>query len=175
MTNDLQRAIDTLDSIVQDPSRGLPEDVFLLISRMTPLVNVDLLIHDPARGYLLTWRDDAFFSPAWHIPGGIIRFRELAAQRICEVARMELGATVSFEPTPAMVYESIRPAPMSRGHFISLLYRCTLLTPPEPALQFVSGTPRARQWAWHATCPENLTDVQLPYAEFLVSASGEPN
>ena len=35
-------AIRILDDLAGDPRTGLPEDLFLFISRMTPLVNVDL-------------------------------------------------------------------------------------------------------------------------------------
>ena len=36
------------DQLTPDPTAGLPEDLFLFISRITPLVNVDLLIQDDA-------------------------------------------------------------------------------------------------------------------------------
>ena len=76
---------------------GLPEDVFRLVSQLTPLVNVELLINDKNKGTLLTWRHDEFYGPDWHLPGGIIRFKEFAATRIEKVAMSELGASVSFE------------------------------------------------------------------------------
>jgi colanic acid biosynthesis protein WcaH len=31
---------------------------------------------------LLTWRDDESFGAGWHVPGGIIRYKETAADRI---------------------------------------------------------------------------------------------
>ena len=33
-----------LENSIPDPHQGLPEEVFLFLSRITPLVNVDLLI-----------------------------------------------------------------------------------------------------------------------------------
>jgi len=66
--------------------------VFALVSRVTPLVNVDLLIKDEQRRTLLTWRDDEFFGAGWHVPGEIIRYKESAADRIRTCARLELEA-----------------------------------------------------------------------------------
>src|SRR5258705_8683005 len=60
----------------QIDTRALPEELFLFISRITPLINVDLLIQDYGKGTLLTWRSDRFFGPGWHVPGGIIRHKE---------------------------------------------------------------------------------------------------
>jgi hypothetical protein len=44
---DLREALATVESAIGDPRQGLPEDVFLLVSRITPLINIDLLIHGP--------------------------------------------------------------------------------------------------------------------------------
>ena len=118
---------------------GLPEDVFLLVSRLLPLVNVDLLVQDDSRGTLLTWRDDEFYGPGWHVPGGIVRFQETLADRVRKTAQNELGTDVEFSPDPIAICESIDPKQTTRGHFISLLYRCTLLGPPAAELRYVSG------------------------------------
>jgi colanic acid biosynthesis protein WcaH len=88
--------------------------------------NVDLLIPDDRARTLLTWRNDEFFGAGWHVPGGIIRYKDGMADRIRACARGELGADVSFDSAPLLVSETIREQ-SSRGHFISLLYRCRLL------------------------------------------------
>ena len=67
---DLQRALHAIESTLDDPHRGLPEELFLFVSRITPLVNVDLLIQDDRGHTLLTWRDDEFHGAGWHVPGG---------------------------------------------------------------------------------------------------------
>src|SRR6185295_12919473 len=79
-----------LEARAAEVRRDLPEDMFLLVSRLTPLVNVDLLIKDNQNRTLLTWRDDEYYGAGWHIPGGIIRFRETAADRVLAVGRGEL-------------------------------------------------------------------------------------
>ncbi len=160
-------AIEMLESSIKDPRKGLPEEIFLFISRITPLVNVDLLIKDEKNRTLLTWRDDGYYSAGWHLPGGIIRFKERSSDRIKAVARHELGAEVVFGPTPIAVNEIIHPTRNIRGHFISLLYRCSFIKPPDEALEFKSGRPGINQWKWHEACPENIIEVHKIYRDFI--------
>jgi ADP-ribose pyrophosphatase YjhB (NUDIX family) len=161
--------IEELESLIGDPSKGLPEDVFLFLSRVTPMINVDLLIQDEAGRTLLTWREDAYNAPGWHIPGGIIRFKETFADRIHAVARLELGTTVSFREEPLAVNQVIHPSRKDRGHFISLLYACRLLAPPDEGLRHSGGVARPGAWAWHVACPEKLISVHEMYRRFLPS------
>jgi ADP-ribose pyrophosphatase YjhB (NUDIX family) len=159
----LSAAISILESALGDPREGLPSDVFLFVSRITPLINVDLLIQDERGHTLLTWRDDEFFGAGWHIPGGIIRYKETFADRLRACAREELGVDVSFEPAPLLVSETIR-AQKSRGHFVSLLYRCGLLSPLDAARRAGPHAPANGEWRWHDGCPPDLLDVQRHYA-----------
>jgi colanic acid biosynthesis protein WcaH len=165
--NDMNRAIGDLESLVSAPERGLPEELLLLVSRLTPLVNVDLLIQDSGGRTLLTWRHDRFYGPGWHIPGGIIRYKEKAMDRIHAVGRQELVAEVEPEAAPLLVREYIDLHAIERGHHISLLYRCRLLTPPDPARRFVLQDPQPDQWKWHEHCPPNLIAQQLEYATYF--------
>src|SRR3954451_13793393 len=77
-----QQAFAVLDAWVGEPVDGLPEEFFLFLSRYTPIVNVDLLIQEAIgedrRRTLLTWRDDETYGAGWHVPGGIIRYKESA-------------------------------------------------------------------------------------------------
>jgi ADP-ribose pyrophosphatase YjhB (NUDIX family) len=162
----LRQCIDTLEAALGDSRRGLPEDVFQFVSRITPLVNVDLLINDDRSRTLLTWRDDEFFGSGWHVPGGIIRYKEPVADRIRACAREELGADVSCDPAPLLVSETIR-AQSTRGHFISLLFRCRLLGAPDEARRAGPDRPSPGQWRWHDRCPPDLLDVHGQYARFF--------
>ena len=159
-------SIATLESTLGDPRRGLPEDVFLFVSRIVPLINVDLLIQDDLGRTLLTWREDEFFGAGWHVPGGIIRYKEASADRIRACAREELGAEVSFEAVPLLVSETVR-AHENRGHFISLLFRCQLMTPLMEARRASSNVPSSGEWRWHHGCPPDLLEAQRQYARFL--------
>jgi colanic acid biosynthesis protein WcaH len=165
--DDLPALLDRLQQAIDGISGPWPQALFLFVSRTTPLVNVDLLIQDSAALTLLTWRSDNFYGPGWHIPGGVIRFKESAAERIRKVADLELGASVEFDTAPLLVHECIADDRRDRGHFVSLLYRCRLLRGPDPALEHRQGKPRAGQWRWHAGCPVDLIPEQRAYATFL--------
>src|SRR5438552_4021276 len=163
----LAASLHALQAHVPDPRTGLPEELFLFVSSVTPLVNVDLLIQDETGRTLLTWREDAFYGPGWHVPGGVIRFQETAAERIRTVARGELAVEVEPDPAPVAVHEMIDPGRRERGHSIALLYRCRLLGPLSE-IQHASSPPlRPGQWAWHQTCPDNLIAEHHVYRQFL--------
>lgn len=166
MTTPRADFIRALEAAVGDPRRGLPEDVFRFVSRVTPLVNVDLLIKDDRSRTLLTWRDDEFFGPGWHVPGGIIRYKESVGDRIRACARAELGADVVSEPAPLLVLEDMG-GQDTRGHHISLLFRCRLLSPPDEARRTASDPPSSGQWRWHEVAPPDLLDEQRAYARFF--------
>lgn len=150
----LEQALDVIERQCPDARAGLPEPLFLAVSRLTPLVNVDLLVGDGAGRTLMTWREDRFYGPGWHVPGGIVRFKESWATRIAAVAAAELGAQVEADATPLAVFELTAPERDLRGHFIALAFRCRLRTPVDPARQApAGGRPAAGQWAWFDELP----------------------
>lgn len=163
----LDGAIKILDAKCKRPHRGLPEPVFLLVSRLTPLVNVDLLIKDAMGRTLLTWRDDIYHGAGWHIPGGIIRSKETIRERIAAVARLELGCKVVFDSCPSAVNEYIVKTRPERGHFISFLYRCTLATQPARRLKYQEGTPRAGMYQFFRRAPKDLLKVHHLYRKYI--------
>jgi len=164
----LKKIIKELLASIKNPSLGLPEDIFLFVSRVTPLVNVDLLIKNKKGQTLLVWRDDGYWKPGWHIPGGIVRFKETMAKRIREVAKRELGTKVTFDPKPLAIKECIIKAKEERGHFISFLFRCRLKHPPKPSLECKdSASPRVGEWMWHDSCPSNLIKVHEMYRRYI--------
>lgn len=164
---EIQEAIRKIESSMGDPQRGLPEDVFLFASRLTPMVNVDLLIKDELNRTLLTWREDGYCAPGWHVPGGIIRFKETISSRVIAVARQEVGVEVEFDSTPLAVNEVIHPTRPTRGHFISLLIRCSLRTQLDKRFRCITGQPRSGEWMWHDRCPENIISVHEMYRQYF--------
>lgn len=162
MANHLGNLVQELQAVTGDPTKGLPEEVFLYTSQITPLVNVDLLIKDEVNGVLLTWRDDDPYDVGWHIPGGIIRYKETFSDRIHALARQELGAHVEHDPHPIAINQVIHPTKTIRGHLISLLFACRLISPPAETLAMF-GQPRRGQYQWHKTCPDNLISVHNMY------------
>lgn len=164
----LDDAIETVLQVASAPQTGLPDGVFALISQLTPLVNVDLLIKDPELGCLLTWRDDEHYGPGWHVPGGIIRFKETWGQRVAAVASQELGARVRFNPHPIGIHQLVNPSRNVRGHFISLLFDCQLETTLCAKWQATHDhVPLNGQWKWHTRAPVNLISQHHIYRPFL--------
>ncbi len=163
----IKKSINLLESLIKNPKKGLPEDIFLFISRTTPMINVDLLIKNEKGETLLTWRDDKYYGPGWHIPGGIIRYKERIKDRIRKVARNELGVKVKFDKEPLAVNEVICLKRKDRGHFISLLYACKLINQPSEKLRYKGGIPKNGQWYWHNKYPKNMISVHNIYRKFI--------
>jgi len=164
---EIKNIIDLLESSIKNPRQGLSEEIFLFVSRITPIINVDLLIKNEQNQTLLTWREDGYYPPSWHIPGGIIRYKEAISDRIKAVAKNELGARVKFKKEPLAINEVIIPKRKNRGHSISLLYECALTSPLDKNLKYEKGIPKPGQWAWHSKCPKNIISVHKMYRKFI--------
>jgi ADP-ribose pyrophosphatase YjhB (NUDIX family) len=159
--------IDQIESFIGDPRQGLPDAVFRLVTRLTPMVNVDLLIKNDGGQTLLVWRDDGLYR-GWHVPGGIVRYKERMAERIAAVAHIELGTRVKPQGGPLAMNEIIYPDRRVRGHFISFLFACDLIDPPDESLEHGGDRPAAHgEWAWHAVCPPDIISSHEMYRRFL--------
>jgi len=160
-------AIKCLKKNVPNPSKGLPEDLFYYISSATPIINVDLLIKNKKGYILLAWRDDQYAGKGWHVPGGIIRFKETIKERINEVARIEIGTFIDYyDPEPIAINEIFNYEREVRSHFISLLYKCSL-----PADVVLNNKESSRSdpgyLMWHKSCPDDLLKLQDIYRKYL--------
>ena len=165
MSEQLSVAVNTLEMAVDDPNKGLPDEVFYYASRIVPLINVDLLIKDKNGRCLLTWRDDKYSGTGWHIPGGIIRYKETITERIVEVARIELGTKISHDTSPLAVNEIIDHNKRTRAHFISLLYQCYL---PDNFRIINKVQPKQPGFiAWHNKVPDDLLCWHEIYRHYL--------
>lgn len=161
----IKDAIDVLEKKVPRPTQGLPDAVFYYISRTTPLVNVDLLIKDEKGRTLLAWRNDQYCGQGWHVPGGILRFKETLETRVKKVAQSEIGTLVEFEPKP-IAFNEIILKQKTRGHFISFLFKCRLSSSFIPQNKGLKETD-AGYLQWHQTCPHNLLKTQKKYQVFI--------
>lgn len=153
---DLEKITAKLLKFTGDQRQGLPPSVFRMVSQLTPMVNIDLLIKDEVGRTLLSWRADEFYGPGWHIPGGIIRFKEKISLRIAKLAKDELGCDIKCSTQPIAVHELMATTRDVRGHFISLLYHSTLLTQPNLSLQAIDPILKTGEWRWFDHCPKNL-------------------
>lgn len=162
----LDEAITTLVKEVPNPTLGLPDPIFYYISRTTPLINVDLLIKDEDGRTLLSWRDDPYAGKGWHVPGGIVRFKETLEERISRVAEIEIGTHLHYEINPLAINQIIHPNRDIRGHFISLLYKCYLSRTFVPFTKGHSPT-SSGYLTWHNHCPDDLIKVHEIYRAFM--------
>ena len=164
----LTSKIAELEQNLQPDTNGLPEEVFLFVGRHTPIVCVELIIRDDVHGTLLTWRDDAHFGRGWHVPGGVIRFRESRDERIQAVARSEVGTEVDVDPSPLAIQEYLNFTVPDRSHQWSFLMRCTLRGQPDDRLRCRDeDSPRAGEWMWHRSVPPDLLAIHRSYTPFI--------
>jgi colanic acid biosynthesis protein WcaH len=155
---DIDRSIAVLEKSIDDPEVGLPERIFQFISRLTVMVNVDLLVKDDINRVLLSWRDTGWSGAGWHVPGGIIRFKESLEERIKQVALSELGTQVEYNPVPIAINQ-IEKSHKTRGHFISFLFNCYVSDDFIPDNSSRKPTDSG-YLQWHQNCPDNLIKVQ---------------
>ena len=167
MSEDLKIHLDKVLGHIKNAKDGLPIEVFYFISQLTPLINVDLLVKNKKGQVLLTWRADQFYGPAWHMPGGIIRFKERIEDRINKVAQIELGALVEYGADPINIRGLINSDRDVRGHFISMLFICKLTSKLPQENEYLKGDPKPGQWAWHDGAPDNLLRVHEGFRKYI--------
>ena len=150
-----------------DPKCGLGTDLYETISQLTPSVSVDLIIKNlKSEKKLLTWRKDQFYGPGWHIPGGILRFKEQLTHRVKLVLYNELKVEALKVSGPIGVHEMFNEDRNIRGHFISLIFEVTLKTSPPNSLR-AGKHPKNGQWEWFSECPSNLIRNQRQLRKYL--------
>ncbi len=157
-----------LQSILS-PASGLGKNLFHIISSLTPMVNVDLLIIKN-KNVLLSWRHDQFYGPGWHIPGGVIRYREKLESRIRKVAINELNRSAAFiSPEPLLVNELFAKNRNIRGHFISLLYECDIDDKDFPLFDENNFSKNIKNGdcMWHKQIPKDFLVNQCVYKDII--------
>lgn len=160
-------AFNVIKNEAGDPRTGVGEEIFHFLSSLTPMVNVDLLIRDPTRGTLLTWRSDQFYGPGWHLPGGVLRFKESPLTRVKLVAQTELGVNVAVMNSPCRVESLMTSTRDIRGHFISMLYQCSIDGDLDQRTEASSANPESGQWKWHKKAPQNLLSVHSVFRDTI--------
>lgn len=155
------------------PEQGLGKDLFLAVSSLVPIVNVDLLVFNTKGQFLLTRRDDPYSGKGWHVPGGCIRFKETCEERIRKVALGELGiSNLKIQKEPIKVFEIIehnkRPIENQneRAHFITLVYKCEV----DDSYEIDNGDKVKTDVGyikWFDSLPEDLLNIQNCYREII--------
>ena len=151
-----------------NPEKGLPKKIFYEVSSLTPLICVDLLIQDSKKGIILTWRDDKYYGPGWHIPGGIIRFKEKIIDRIKATLLNELRIEAKkISKKPLKINEQINTERNIRGHFLALLFECKIKTEPPINLKFNYKNKVGGTWKWHKRFPKKMIKQHYIYKDFF--------
>jgi len=158
------------------PSKGVGEELFLFLSTMVPIINVDVLVVSPQREVLLSWRSDTHCGCVWHLHGGCIRFQESIESCLHRTAVTEFGSDVSIFKLMG-IHEGIADKsnlknPKERSHFISLLYQCELKD--EVMLRNLDAKEIAGHLAWLADIPSNFLEIQWFYFDTLRTVMKEP-
>ena len=163
----LHSLLDQVRDYIPNPTKGLPEEVFLFATEITPMVNVDLLIRDADGNVLLSWRDDPIDKTGWHIPGGIVRVKETFEERIQQVGILEIGCpSILFDPKPLEIVPILLPERKQRCHFISFVYSCHL--PERFVIDNGPKKPHDKGYLqWHRTFPSDMISPQNFYKKYF--------
>lgn len=151
---------------IEDPTIGLPEEIFLFATEITPMVNVDLLIRDNNGRILLAWRNDRYHGIGWHVPGGILRLKESLLDRVQKTALKEIGCYVMCENEPSEIIPIIIKKQTMRSHFITFIYECKL--PDDFEIKNENKKEGETGFlAWHSKFPDNMIDVHTFYKKYF--------
>jgi len=146
---------------------GLGTDLYEAISRLTPSISVEAIVKSSDLSKtLLIWRDDKMYGPGWHLPGGVLRFKETLKDRLLKTLDGELGIVKADIKGPVGFHEIFNKHRDVRGHFISFVFE---VTPQEvPNTKFQSGDkPFDGYWRWFETCPPNLIPNQAEFRKYI--------
>jgi|19_taG_2_1085344.scaffolds.fasta_scaffold16280_3 colanic acid biosynthesis protein WcaH len=177
----MKNQINFLDTLVEEyrethPDAGLPEDILFLVSRMTPIVNVDLLVKDEHGNTLLSWRDEKTdienkdtdwpgCGTGWHLPGSIVRYKEKLTDRVEKCMESELGVVIPFKKNPIANHELILDH-KTRGHFISFLFSCQVNRNSFIDYKKIE-VGQSGHLVWHKNCPDDLIKLHDIYRNLI--------
>lgn len=76
--------------------RFLNKDEFAQVVRNTPLISIDLIIHDPDQYVLVGLRTNEPAKGKWFVPGGVVRKYERLADAFARIVKAEIGLEASI-------------------------------------------------------------------------------
>lgn len=178
-TEEQRAAVKTLRQAKLDTDNGMPQELFLMLSGLVPLANVDLLITNEQGQILLTRRCDPWYQPSWHIPGGCMHYGEDFLHCVQQTAMRELGTKVIVSEVPVAVRNVIRGVdrskeyPRERGHNVAILFACRM-----PESWEIDNGDKAEAddgyASWFDVLPEDFMEIQHVYSDVLRPWQQEP-
>ncbi len=164
--DELSNLIARIRTYIEDPTQGLPEEIFLFATEITPMTNVDLLVRDENGRILLAWRNDQWYGNGWHVPGGIIRVKESFDERIQKCAQDELHTMVQYQKEPLEMFQIIEKEFHTRCHFYSFVFDCKV--PDDYMIE--NGNLKKDDTGylkWHERFPENMLRCHNIYKKYF--------
>ena len=128
---------------------------FMQVVRDTPLVSIDLIVHDPAGAVLVGLRTNPPAKGYWFVPGGRIFKDERKADAFVRIARAELGLDLAERGARFLgVFEHLYAdnafdMPGFGTHYVVLGYEVRLRVP-------LTRLPEAQHSAYRWLMPEAL-------------------
>ena len=116
---------------------ALPSAQWLEVVARTPLVSIDLIVHDAAGRVLLGWRRNRPAQHSWFVPGGVVRKDESLDAAFARIAQTELGVVLSRAQAEFVgVFEhryadNFAAADGITTHYVVLAHRVRLAALPE--------------------------------------------
>ena len=172
LDSESKQMVDRLRDLELDASQGLDEELFLMVSSLVPIPNVDMLITNDEGQILLSYREDEFYGRSWHIPGGCMRFGETFEHRLIETSKKEIGCEVSINPEPIAVRNVLRGPnprqthPNERGHNVAILFECHL--PEGFVIDNKDKKPFENGYLkWFDTLPDDFLKIQFVFEDCL--------
>lgn len=166
-------AVEKLRLAQLNTDEGMPQELFLFVSSLVPLANIDLLTTNAKGQLLLARRCDPWYQNSWHIPGGCMHYGETFHHCIDETAQREFGTSVIADPEPITVKNVIRGIdlqkefPRERGHNVAILFHCRV---PDD-WQINNGNKTAHDngyLAWFNKLPPDFMEIQHVYDDVLI-------
>ena len=131
------------------------------------MVNVDLVVKSKdKKRTLLSWRDDLYYGPGWHIPGSIVRFKETMKKTLSRIEDLELNFKVSNLRGPIGFHEMFNHKRNIRGHFISFIFTGIPTTDPN-VVDIESNQLKNGDLCWFEKCPKNLIKNQFQLKKYI--------
>jgi colanic acid biosynthesis protein WcaH len=116
---------------------GLDAESYARVVRDTPLVSIDLILHDPDGHVLLGLRNNEPAKGSYFVPGGVIRKNEKLADAFDRILETETGLRLPISEARLMgVYEHHYPTnrfndPAYGTHYVVLTHALKLAARPD--------------------------------------------
>ena len=150
-----------------DPRSGLGKTLFEALSELTPIVNIELIVSDTNARVALVYRDDEFYGPGWHLPGGVLRFKENLVERVHRTASKEVGCKNLTDLVFLNHFEVFAANRDTRGHFISFLFSAVDMKLVELENFESNKNYKHGDAAMFSNFPENIIPQHSKYGKYL--------